>query len=225
MSTTPMIVIVDSVPPRHANSSALQSSSPCCEGATVLRSRPARPHGEVIARLTRSHAPQSMAAKKAPTKRSATAVRKKTTAAKTVTRKRTPANNKTVATDASVAKYFARIASADRRADCEAIAALMSRATGEPAVMWGTAIVGFGSYHYVYESGREGDSCLVGFASRATEIALYLADFPKRDALLAKLGKHKTAKACIYIKSMADVDAKVLQEMVKQSVAARKAAH
>jgi hypothetical protein len=128
------------------------------------------------------------------------------------------AENKTKATKASVAGYLAAIKNEARRADCERLSALMSKATGEPATMWGTAIVGFGSYHYVYESGREGDSCLVGFASRANEIALYLSStFPKRDELLAKLGKHKTAKACVYVKTLADVDEKVLAQMVKAS--------
>jgi hypothetical protein len=130
------------------------------------------------------------------------------------------AENKTKATKASVAGYLAAIKNEGRRADCERLAALMSKATGEPATMWGTAIVGFGSYHYVYDSGREGDSCLVGFASRANEIALYLSsEFPKRDELLAKLGKHKTAKACVYVKTLADVDEKVLAQMVKASYA------
>ncbi|MBY0491618.1 MAG: DUF1801 domain-containing protein [Gemmatimonadaceae bacterium] len=130
------------------------------------------------------------------------------------------AENKTKATKGSVASYLAAIKQETRRADCERLAALMSKATGEPATMWGTAIVGFGSYHYVYDSGREGDSCLVGFSSRATEIALYLSsEFPKRDELLAKLGKHKTAKACVYVKTLADVDEKVLAQMVKASYA------
>lgn len=130
------------------------------------------------------------------------------------------AENKTKATKASVAGYVAAITNDVRRADCEQLVALMSKATGEPAVMWGASIVGFGSYHYVYDSGREGDSCLVGFSSRASEIALYLgSEFPKRAELLARLGKHKAAKACIYVKTLADVDEKVLAQMVKASYA------
>jgi hypothetical protein len=85
--------------------------------------------------------------------------------------------------------------------------------------MWGSAIVGFGSYHYKYESGREGDSCLVGFASRKSDLVLYLmSGFAERDALLARLGKHRTGKACLYIKRLADVDHDALAELVRSSV-------
>jgi hypothetical protein len=130
------------------------------------------------------------------------------------------AENKTKATAASVPAYFAKITNAGRRSDCEALAALMTKVTKQPAVMWGPSIVGFGSYHYVYESGREGDSCVIGFSSRASEIALYLgSEYPKRDELLAKLGKHKTAKGCMYIKTLAEVDLKVLEQMIKASYA------
>lgn len=130
------------------------------------------------------------------------------------------AENKTKATKASVAGYLAAIKDEARRADCEAIAALMAKATGEPATMWGTAIVGFGSYHYTYDSGREGDACVVGFSSRASEIAVYVSSaFPKREAMLAKLGKHKTGAACVYIKRLSDVDVTVLTQMVKASYA------
>jgi hypothetical protein len=128
--------------------------------------------------------------------------------------------NKTKATKVTAASYFAGIKHETRRADCEALAALMSKVTKQPAVMWGPSIVGFGSYHYVYESGREGDACVVGFSARANEIALYLGNsFPKRDELLAKLGKHKAAVACVYVKSLADIDLKVLEQMVKASYA------
>ena len=86
--------------------------------------------------------------------------------------------------------------------------------------MWGTGIVGFGSYHYRYDSGREGDSCLTGFASRKGDISVYLmADFPQRDALLARLGKHKIGKACLYIRKLSDIDASVLEQLVQGSVA------
>jgi len=136
------------------------------------------------------------------------------------------AENKTKATDASVASYLAAIEDEERRRDCQLLARLMSRATGAPPVMWGASIVGFGSYHYRYESGREGDSCLVGFSSRKPEISLYLAgDFPRREALLAKLGKHKAAKACLYVRRLSDVDAGVLEQLVAAAVAARKERH
>ncbi|MCG2585941.1 DUF1801 domain-containing protein [Massilia sp. TS11] len=136
------------------------------------------------------------------------------------------AANKTQATVASVDAYLDAIADPERRADCQALTKLMSKATGEPATMWGTSIVGFGSYHYRYESGREGDSCLVGFASRKGDISLYVsAVFPEREALLAKLGKHKTAKACVYLKRLADVDLKVLEQIVKAAAKDTKARH
>ncbi len=134
--------------------------------------------------------------------------------------------NKTQQTDASVEAYFAGIPDAARRADCEALAAMMQKATGEPAKMWGAAIVGFGSIHYKYDSGREGDTCLLGFASRKDAMALYIglgAGLDAHAANLAKLGKHKTGKGCLYIQRMADVDAKVLMALLKASVAAKRA--
>lgn len=92
--------------------------------------------------------------------------------------------------------------------------------------MWGASIVGFGSYHYKYESGREGDSCLAGFSSRKGDISVYLSgEFPDRDVFLAKLGKHKSAKACIYIRTLGDVDTTVLQQMVAASVAHTRQKH
>ena len=94
----------------------------------------------------------------------------------------------------------------------------MARATKQKPVMWGTSIVGFGSYHYKYESGREGDSCLTGFSSRKGDISVYLmADFPGRDELLAKLGRYKMAKACLYLRRLSDVDLKVLELLVAGS--------
>jgi hypothetical protein len=136
------------------------------------------------------------------------------------------AENKTKATEASVDDYIAAIADEVRRKDCEALAKLMTRATKLPPKMWGTGIVGFGSYHYQYESGREGDSCLTGFSSRKGEISIYLmASFPDRDELLAKLGKHKTAKACLYVRKLDDVDLKVLEKLVSNSAAERKKRH
>lgn len=130
------------------------------------------------------------------------------------------AENKTQPTQLSPESYLAAIEDAGRRQDCTALAQLMARATGHPAVMWGTGIVGFGSYHYRYDSGREGDSCLTGFASRKGDISVYLmADFPQRDALLAQLGKHKMGKACLYIRKLSDVDASVLEQLVQGSVA------
>jgi hypothetical protein len=136
------------------------------------------------------------------------------------------AANKTKATEAGVDDYFSGIEDDDRRKDCVALARLMTKATKQQPKMWGSGIVGFGSYHYKYESGREGDSCLVGFSSRKSDIAIYLVgSFPERDALLSKLGKHKTAKACLYVRRLSDVDLKVLEQLVVASVAQRKLNH
>ena len=133
------------------------------------------------------------------------------------------AENKTKVTDASVQSYLAAIKDDTRRGDCEALVKLMAKATGHPPKMWGPSIVGFGSYHYEYESGREGDSCLVGFSSRKAEISVYgLHSAVKADELLAKLGKCKAGKGCVYIKTLADVDLKVLAQLVA-SAAAEKA--
>ncbi len=130
------------------------------------------------------------------------------------------AENKTRATHASVTDHLAAIADPARRQDCETLARLMTHVTKQPPVMWGTSIVGFGSYHYEYESGREGDSCLIGFSSRKGDISVYLmAGFPGRDELLARLGKHKMAKACLYLRHLSDVDLKVLEQLVAGSVA------
>ena len=123
--------------------------------------------------------------------------------------------NKTQQTASGPEAYFAKIADSARRADCESLATMMTKATGEPAKMWGAGIVGFGSYHYQYESGREGDMCKLGFSSRSDAIALYGLGIEDNAALVAKLGKTKTGKGCLYIKKLADVDAKVLAHLLK----------
>jgi hypothetical protein len=136
------------------------------------------------------------------------------------------AENKTKATGASVADYLAAIKNEGRRKDCQVLAKLMTKATKQKPKMWGPSIVGFGSYHYKYDSGHEGDSCLTGFASRSGNIVLYLgSSFPKRDQLLAKLGKHKVAGGCLYVGKLDDVDPKVLEQMIVASVAERKKQH
>lgn len=130
------------------------------------------------------------------------------------------ADNKTKPTDASVQAYLAAIEDEGRRSDCVALASLMSEVIGEPPTMWGSSIVGFGSYHYKYDSGREGDACLCGFSSRKGDISVYLlASGAELEALLAKLGKHKMGKACLYIRRLSDVDADVLAQLVTASVA------
>ena len=130
------------------------------------------------------------------------------------------ATNKTQANDASVEAYLAAIEDPGRRQDCAALVKLMSKVTKAPPVMWGSSIVGFGSYHYKYESGREGDSCATGFSSRKGDISIYLvAEGAGQAELLATLGRHKMGKACLYVRQLADVDLKVLEKLVAGSVA------
>ncbi len=136
------------------------------------------------------------------------------------------AGNKTVANDASVRAYLDAIPDDARRADCEAIAALMERVTGAPPVMWGAGIVGFGSYHYIYDSGREGDAPLSGFASRKGDISIYLeCDAPALQDFRDTLGRHKMGKACLYVRRLSDIDVAVLERMIAASVATTRARH
>lgn len=128
------------------------------------------------------------------------------------------AKNKTFETENSVEAYIASIADEKRRNDCRQIISLMTKKTGMEPKMWGAAIVGFGSYHYKYESGHEGTAPLLGMSSRTNAITLYLSSsFEGRDVLLAKLGKHKTSKACIYIKKNEDINMEVLAEMIQNA--------
>jgi hypothetical protein len=133
---------------------------------------------------------------------------------------------KTKPTALSVDRYLADIADDARRQDCEALVAMMQRVTGCPPVMWGTSIVGFDRYHYRYASGHEGDACVVGFSSRKGDISVYLMagdDDGERGALLARLGRHKMGKACLYLRRLADVDQAVLEALVTRSVAETRA--
>jgi hypothetical protein len=133
----------------------------------------------------------------------------------------TMAENKTKPTRVSVSTFIDVVESETRRADARTLVKLMKDASGEPAVMWGPSIIGFGSYHYVYDSGREGDMPLVGFSPRKAAIVLYVhTSFPGGDALLVKLGKHTGSKACLYVKKLDDVDQAVLKTLVSKSVAA-----
>lgn len=126
---------------------------------------------------------------------------------------------KTKKNNASVAAFLNAIEDRQKRADAKKVAAMMRDATGSRAKMWGTSIVGFGSYHYQYASGREGDWMLVGFSPRKQNLTLYIMPgFKSFDSLMAKLGKHKTGKSCLYINTLADVDEKVLQKLIVQSV-------
>ncbi len=130
------------------------------------------------------------------------------------------AENKTKPTDASVQAYLDAIPDVTRRRDCETIVAMMERVTGKPPVMWGS-IVGFDSYHYTYDSGREGDAPLAGFASRKGDISIYLScEVPPTDTLRERLGRHKMGKACLYVRRLDDVDQDVLEQMVAEAAAA-----
>lgn len=129
------------------------------------------------------------------------------------------ATQKTRETAASVEEFLNGIENRTRREDGLAMLDLMREVTGEEARMWGSSIVGFGSYHYVYESGREGDAMLTGFSPRKQNLAIYvMPGFSAYDSLLDKLGKHKTGKSCLYINKLADVDLKVLRTLVRRSV-------
>jgi hypothetical protein len=129
------------------------------------------------------------------------------------------AENKTKVTNASVADYIADRGSAQQRADCRELIALLKKVTRQPPRMWGPSIVGFGSYRYTYESGRTGESPLAGFAIRGREIVLYLAEENGRKALQSKLGPHRMSKYCLYFKRLADLDRSVLEKLVAGSVA------
>lgn len=128
--------------------------------------------------------------------------------------------NKTKATEVSVDAHLAAIADPQRRADCEVLRQLLQAITGEKAKMWGPTIVGFGSYHYRYESGREGDMCIVGFAARGRETVIYIdADTASQQALLGKLGKHRIGKSCLYLRRLDEVDRDVLEALIRGSIA------
>lgn len=128
---------------------------------------------------------------------------------------------KTKPTKVSAASYIAAIDDAERRKDCKTLVSMMKRLTGSPAKMWGPSIVGFGSYHYVYDSGHEGDSCLAAFSSRRPDLTVYLFpdyETPEAKKLLAKLGPHKIGKSCLYLRRLADVDVAVLEQMIERSI-------
>ncbi|MDH5241064.1 MAG: DUF1801 domain-containing protein [Gammaproteobacteria bacterium] len=129
------------------------------------------------------------------------------------------AENKTRATKQSVATFLNGIDDKDKRADAKKVAAIMQKVTGEKAAMWGSSIVGFGQYHYKYESGREGDFMLAGFAPRKKALTIYImAGFKLYDSLMKKLGKYKTGKSCLYVERLSDIDEKVLTQLIDKSV-------
>jgi Domain of unknown function (DU1801) len=126
---------------------------------------------------------------------------------------------KTQVTDADVVEFLNNVEDPRKRADSFTILEMMRDITGEEPKMWGPTIVGFGQYHYKYASGHEGDMCIVGFSPRKQALTVYIStDFEQYDALMAKLGKHTTSKACLYIKRLSDVDLNVLRELVTKSV-------
>ena len=128
------------------------------------------------------------------------------------------AENKTKATKVSPAAFIAKVASEQQRKDSNELIAMMRDITGEPPRMWGSSIVGFGTRHYVYESGREGDMCLTGFSPRKPTLVLYIGEALNDTAIMAKLGKYKTGKGCLYIKTLDDIDRSVLRRLITKAV-------
>jgi Domain of unknown function (DU1801) len=133
------------------------------------------------------------------------------------------ADNKTQPSKVSVAAFIDVLPDPTRRSDAKQLVKLMQSATGEKPTMWGPSIIGFGSYHYKYDSGREGDMPLIGFSPRKAATVLYgMTGVGNPGALLAKLGQHTTGKGCLYIKKLADVDHQVLKTLMIKSVAAKR---
>lgn len=126
---------------------------------------------------------------------------------------------KTRPTSMDVADFVAAVPDARRREDAEAACALLAEVSGEPPVMWGPSIVGFGAYHYRYDSGREGDAPLVGFSPRKANLVFYLSGGDARGDLLARLGKHKAGAGCVYVNRLSDIDPAVLRELAEASMA------
>lgn len=130
----------------------------------------------------------------------------------------------TTPTDQRVEDYLATIENDQRRTDASTLIEIMSDITGEPPAMWGSSMIGFGTYHYRYASGHEGDSALASFAPRKQQLVLYLAGGfeDEHAAQMAKLGPHKTGKGCLYLKRLSEVDLDVLRTLIEQSVQVRR---
>ncbi|MEM7219921.1 MAG: DUF1801 domain-containing protein [Pseudomonadota bacterium] len=134
--------------------------------------------------------------------------------------RRTQANNKTQPTHKDVRRFIDQVDHKGRREDADVLLTMMQRVTGEAATLWGPSIVGFGRYHYVYDSGREGDHFLTGFAPRKANMVVYvMPGFSDYKRQLARLGKHKTGASCLYLGRLAGVDLSVLEDLVADSVA------
>ncbi len=128
------------------------------------------------------------------------------------------ADLKTQQNDDSVEDFLNAVEDEQRRSDSFAVCKIMEEVIGEPPKMWGPSIVGFGSYHYVYASGREGDWMLTGFSPRKQALTLYImSGFSEYEDLMARLGKYKTGKSCLYVKKLSDVDEEVLRELIRRS--------
>jgi hypothetical protein len=126
--------------------------------------------------------------------------------------------NKTKATTSSVDAFVDGVKDPAQRSDAKELVQLMQKASGEKPKLWGPSIVGFGSYHYKYDSGREGDMLRIGFSARKAALVLYgMLDHADANALLPKLGKHTTGKGCLYIKKLADVDKTVLETLIRNA--------
>jgi hypothetical protein len=151
-----------------------------------------------------------------------TAIRRSACHSLSVEKKRSEAHMpvlKTKPTGVTAESHIAALANEEQRNDARSLVALMRKVTKQEPRMWGPSIVGFGSYHYKYASGHEGDSALAGFAARGRDLVVYIAGFEGRDDLLAKLGEHTTGKVCVYIRRLANVDLKVLEQLIARSVA------
>ena len=129
------------------------------------------------------------------------------------------AKNKTAETEKSVAEFLDSVSSDKKRADSFALIDLFKSITGYEPKMWGPSIIGFGSYHYRYDSGHEGDAPMAGFSPRKDAITLYVAtEFEDRELLLSQLGKHKSSKSCVYVKKLEDIDLSILSQMIINSM-------
>lgn len=127
--------------------------------------------------------------------------------------------NKTRPSDANVETYIAAISDEQKRDDCRSLASLLQQITGEPPILWGDSIIGFGQYHYEYDSGHQGDAPLIGFSPRKREFAIYImSGFEPLQSHLNKLGKHKTGKSCLYVKRLSDINLKALAELMTESL-------
>lgn len=129
-------------------------------------------------------------------------------------------SNKTIETTASVKDFLKTVPVEQQRQDSKTLMKIMEKIVGDKAKMWGDSLVGFGKYHYQYASGREGDFFLTGFSPRKSNLSIYiLAGFENFEKELARLGKHKTARACLYVKKLDDVDLDILEQIIRDSVA------